>query len=369
MNELCNTTSQAEKIRKTLLTTASALALVAYGAEVQAADNNGPTVWIEGGWQFEGVSGESDPFVPPLDAYNRANSLISFVTMEQALGRTYGGEGSISFQPEGSDWVFAVSARYGRVHTVRHVLDQKTVSAQGPLKSWNRGTITPTNKLYAEGATSNSESHAILDFQVGKDIGVGLLGRSTDSVISFGVRYAQMSAKSKGNLYDHPQAGFEQVPFGVAKYRIVTTGLASAASESRADNLRALGPSISMKNTTGLLGTVDDGQLALDWGVNAALLFGRQKAKVSDHSTVFPGWPGTGIRNTSHATHSRSRMVTIPNIGGFAGLSYRFSNSKLSAGYRADFFFGARDGGLETRSTADVGFHGPYATISVGLGG
>ena len=66
-------------------------------------------------------------------------------------------------------------------------------------------------------------------------------------------------------------------------------------------------------------------------------------------------------------TRSRSRMVTIPNIGGFAGLSYRIQNAKVSAGYRADFFFGARDGGLDTRSTADVGFHGPYATISIGL--
>jgi hypothetical protein len=65
---------------------------------------------------------------------------------------------------------------------------------------------------------------------------------------------------------------------------------------------------------------------------------------------------------------TRSRMVVIPNIGGFAALSYRFPNAKLSAGYRADFFFGARDSGFETRSTADVGFHGPFATISIGLG-
>jgi hypothetical protein len=62
-------------------------------------------------------------------------------------------------------------------------------------------------------------------------------------------------------------------------------------------------------------------------------------------------------------------MVTVPNIGGFAALSYRFPNAKLSAGYRADFFFGAKDSGFETRSTTDVGFHGPYATISIGLGG
>jgi hypothetical protein len=62
-------------------------------------------------------------------------------------------------------------------------------------------------------------------------------------------------------------------------------------------------------------------------------------------------------------------MVTVPNVGGFAALSYRFTNAKISAGYRADFFFGAKDSGLETRTTADVGFHGPFATISFGIGG
>jgi|HubBroStandDraft_2_1064218.scaffolds.fasta_scaffold44336_3 hypothetical protein len=44
-------------------------------------------------------------------------------------------------------------------------------------------------------------------------------------------------------------------------------------------------------------------------------------------------------------------------------------NFKVSAGYRADFFFGAMDGGLDTAKKENVGFYGPFATISVGLGG
>jgi len=57
----------------------------------------------------------------------------------------------------------------------------------------------------------------------------------------------------------------------------------------------------------------------------------------------------------------------VPNIGGFAAISLKFPNAKVSLGYRGDFFFGAKDSGFETRSTTDVGFHGPYATISIGL--
>jgi hypothetical protein len=41
----------------------------------------------------------------------------------------------------------------------------------------------------------------------------------------------------------------------------------------------------------------------------------------------------------------------------------------VSFGYRADFFFGAMDGGIDTRNTSTVSFHGPFATISIGLGG
>ncbi len=98
---------------------------------------------------------------------------------------------------------------------------------------------------------------------------------------------------------------------------------------------------------------------------------GAKRRRSAHHSTV-ANFTET-IERTIHAyptvTRSRSRMVTIPNIGGFAGLSYRLQNAKFAAGYRADFFFGARDGGVETRNTTDVGFHGPYATVSIGFGG
>ncbi len=106
--------------------------------------------------------------------------------------------------------------------------------------------------------------------------------------------------------------------------------------------------------------------------MNAALLFGRQKARFSHQSAVDRvtgvAYP-TATQAHPMATRSRSRMVTVPNIGGFAGLSYRIRNAKFAAGYRADFFFGAKDSGLDTRNTTDVGFYGPYATISIGLGG
>lgn len=379
MSELHNTPN-ATKIRQTLLATASAFVLAAGGSlpEAQAADTVRPTVWIEGGWHFESVMGDADTFAPPLDAFTRATGLPSLTAIENTLGRTYGAEGSISFQPKSSDWVFTASARFGRSQSTRRSINEKTIIGP-PLKKTTTypvvETIISTFPAYATHSVKNSEGHLIADFQAGRDVGIGLFGRGTDTIVSFGARYAQMNARSNANSLANPDAAFSQGEFVYGpfhKYHIQISNHRSAASMERTDSLHALGPSLSMKNTTGLLGTVDDGQIALDWGVNAALLFGRQKAKTSHHSTVRYYSGKTGLRSIhtyAPVNRTRSRMVTVPNVGGFAGLSYRFTNAKLSAGYRADFFFGAKDSGLETRSTADVGFHGPYATISIGLGG
>ena len=68
-------------------------------------------------------------------------------------------------------------------------------------------------------------------------------------------------------------------------------------------------------------------------------------------------------------TMDRSHSVAVPNVGGSMGLSFHYAAAKVSFGYRADFFLGAIDGGIDTHNSEDVGFHGPFATISIGLGG
>jgi hypothetical protein len=301
--------------------------------------------------------------------------------MEKALGRSQGAEGSVSFQPQGSDWVFGISGRYGRSHTKRR-LDQRHVINGDPgyeITFLGSHQVTPSYTNYAIQATNNKEAHVILDFQVGKDIGIGLFGGRTDSVLSVGARYAQMNMSSKGHAYAAPgvrfygRGGFNF--FGKYQYIIQADHQKSATTLERSGSFHGIGPSLSWSNTTGLLGDVADGQLALDWGANAAVLFGRQRTKVNystvarsyQHTVGFGQTTATPQHKTVHRTESR--RVTVPNLGGFAALSYRFTNAKISAGYRADFFFGAMDGGLDTHRSTTMGFHGPFATISGGLGG
>ena len=77
------------------------------------------------------------------------------------------------------------------------------------------------------------------------------------------------------------------------------------------------------------------------------------------------------LHNTyqNSGAHTRAKFATVPNIGGFAGASWRIQNFKVSAGYRADLFFGAMDGGIDAAKKENVGFYGPFASVSVGLGG
>src|SRR6185312_15982666 len=128
-------------------------------------------------------------------------------------------------------------------------------------------------------------------------------------------------------------------------------------------------------------GNAETSEISFDWGVNAALLFGRQKTRTyhqttSENHYLHPGQfrtvPGSRVtvyQNPPTPDHTRSRSVTVPNVGGFAGLSFRYANARISAGYRADFFLGAVDGGIDSRRTYDRNFYGPFATVSIGLGG
>ena len=89
MSELMNTQDAERDFRWQLLTTVSALALLAavYGSsEAKAADEDAdrPTVWIELGGQLEHVSGQGDLFTPGFLAANPNSPVLQPVTPVQA---------------------------------------------------------------------------------------------------------------------------------------------------------------------------------------------------------------------------------------------------------------------------------------------
>jgi hypothetical protein len=391
MSELVNIRDNLTAIHWKLLTSVSALTLTAYissAGMAHAEDASRPQIWIELGANLNQPSNGNQLFAPPFFS-QIPTGFPPPTAIEKRLRMGLDWESAISFQPDNSDWSVSVSARYGRKsrtndqHFKTKVLPTQFVTASGhyvePLGFPHR--YEQTNVL-------NAGTHAIIDFMAGKDVGLGMFGLPGTAVFNGGVRFAEFTSRSAIAVGLDPDSS--DVP-PTPRYHYHKFNGAFDASRS----FHGIGPSISLKASSPVIRDGSDSEFTFDWGANGAVLFGRQKVR-GNHSTIGayycqnnfygaatgcpaptanakPFAPYEGIRQISQYQHThsinRSRMVIVPNIGAFAGISYRLANAKLSLGYRADFFFGAMDGGIDTTKKETVDFYGPFASISVGIGG
>jgi hypothetical protein len=388
MSELINATRTGKDFRLRLLTSVSVLAFIGSVCSADAADEDSdrPTVWIELGGQLSQLADSHDAFAPAIFA-GRPSMFSPPGNFEKPPSASFDEEGKISFQPDGSNWVFSAAIRYGRSSS-KHSVHQQTYPAPFVLH-YNTpgagvlGTWPPYGEKFADTDAQFSERHMIVDFQVGKDVGLGMFAnKDATSVFSIGVRFAQFSATSNIALKSDPDWHFiyTYLPFLAnyftqTKFPIQQPFHSNLASMRASRSFHGIGPSISWNASTPVMGSAQSGELGIDWGVNAALLFGRQKAQTHHQTTArynsgyFQPKFVTLYRLPATPDHTRSKSVMVPNIGGFAGLSFKFPNAKLSLGYRADFFFGAMDGGIEAAKKEDRNFSGPFAAVSIGLGG
>jgi hypothetical protein len=389
MSELMNTNHGAGGFRWELLATVSVLALsavIAMPPETSAHedDRDKPTVWIEVGGQLERNDGIGAPFTPAFMQFKPTPApfkTASPIDVQHAPRYSKGAEATIVLEPSGSDWVFSASVRYGRSNGNKHVIAQTHPERSKYLgPAYGRAPIGATQIVpqFADTTVRLSETHTVLDFNAGKDVGLGIFGRDSTSIFSLGVRFAQfvsradVQARTRQNIQ---VTNIAPPPKYVPNYKFHTYYL--KANNERSFN--GIGPSLSWQASAPLTGDLQDGEFALDWGFNGAILFGRQKAKLHHHTQDsynkgIKYTPPSGNFGTHYKRYvpvsgnpQRSRSVIVPNIGAFAGLSYRIENFKVSAGYRADFFFNAIDGGIDTRQEFDRSFHGPFALFSVGL--
>jgi len=385
MSELTTATARTP-IRHALLLTVSATTLLSLVLPALADENARPTVWIELGGQWNSLSGQPEKIIPLFTVVGEQHGLISAADVQSAPRSSIGETGQISFQPTNSDWNFSASVQYGRSSRkqYRHEENRAGAYLNPPIHfEYIYGTAGIINQTADYSAKSN-ESHAIVDFAVGKDVGLGLWKQSVSSQISFGVRFAQFTAKSSINLRGDPyphRSGFKYFTPSHASIPFNAFRQYYKATPEMSRSFRGWGPSISWNGSVPVIQSGgEDAEVAFDWGANVGVLFGRQKAHVHHHTSgnlytlrpfdALSGLPKyTETHYVNSASVTRSRSVVVPNVGGLAGFSLKFSNAKISLGYRADFFFGAMDGGIDARKTYDRDFYGPFATISIGLGG
>jgi hypothetical protein len=384
MSELMN--GHRMDLRRQLLTTASMLALLGFvmGTSKALASDDGtdrPIVWIELGGQLERADYGADLPTAPFMANVKAPQ-PSPIAVDRPPLYNVAGDASISFQPEASDWIISASFLYGRSNGKKHVHYQPNhrVHQYVPGVGIN-GTYTIAGGNQDDLTPAHHESHAIVDFQAGKDFGLGLFGGHGSSIFNAGIRFAQFNSdaataiKAKpDNVFYNLLASYPQGSYKAPKYAAASHYHRYKFSAHTHDNFRAFGPSISWNASAPFVGNGNASELTLDWGVNAALLFGRQKTIVHHQTTAgefhkkyHPSY--VQLYHSNPPTRSRDHSVVVPNLGGFAGLSFRYAAAKVSFGYRGDFFFGALDTGVDTAKRTTMGFYGPFASISVGIGG
>jgi iron complex outermembrane recepter protein len=387
MNKI-NKTRAEMMYRHKLLMTVSATALLGlvYSTAANAGtDADRPLVWIELDGNLNRISGQPEPYMPPFDAVGVQHGLMSAGSLQTPPRYSIDGGGSISFQSEGSDWIFSASVQIGRSKMRKHEHQEvpiTTDSVIGPLRISDRFSIGYVDQT-ADYTVKSGERHAVVDFAVGKDLGLGLWGANSSSQIALGIRIAQFTTKTSMDLRADPyphRAGEKYLPqlHGSIPFNFYYQFYSARPTFDR--SFQGVGPSLSWKGSALIVGpSGEDAEVTFDWGANAGLLFGRQRVKIQHQTTAdrhvnlpFGPLSGQPKYSTDHYVNSartvRSRAVTVPNIGGLVGMSLKLPNAKISAGYRADFFIGAMDGGLDARKSVTRGFYGPFASISIGVG-
>lgn len=389
--------------RARLLATSSALALIAsaWAADLALASDADakPPLWIELGWQFSAVH-DSSNFAAPFGSLIPQSGLTAPLDGPLNLPRSNETYAKLSFQPDGSDWVFAASVRYGRAKA-NGSIKQTAPASNGaglyyftryPERGWvyTFPVVQKQHTNYIRAQTHTNETHLIMDFQAGLDVGLGMLSRHGTSVLSAGVRFAQLNttqditgmsavpdahfqyfyqkAHAFGPLNDHREFGYRQV------WHVLSGNSRSTR------NFDGMGPSLSWDATVPVAGHSEIGEVSVDWGLNAALLFGRQKKNVRHNTSGqyhcyvayyryrCEGDVGAGPVSDKSQLKT-ARHVLVPDLGGFLGASFHWKDIKVSAGYRADVFFRALDTAVPGGRKDDTrSFYGPFASISVGTG-
>ena len=332
-----------------------------------------------------GLTGAAPAATQTMTDLMVASGFAAPAAYEKAPNAGFDWEGKLALQPQGSDWVFKVGIRYGRSGRNGKVYQSEIPGTKTKIRLGRRSfpCDTPGVGNYAAchsgafrkfiNATSEqSEQHTIMDFEAGVNVGIGLFGREGMGNIAGGLRMAQF--KSRGNLEINSDP--EYIFTLPAQYHNV---FESRGNEDRA--FHGLGPEVSWEANQAVLRNGSEGEITLDWGVNAAVLFGRSSVNAQHFSSYCHENGSAQVLGCVTAAHyapgyhshvkttRRTRRKVVPNLGGYLGASARYNNAKISFGYRADTFFGAMDGGQETAKDYNRGFYGPYMNVSIGLGG
>jgi outer membrane receptor protein involved in Fe transport len=301
----------------------------------------------------------------------------------------WGAAGGIKFtwQPRKDGWFASAGVRYG--HAGGNVEDHGTTWDDIP-GGYYSSRFVPGLRYdpkahgwlnYAEATASNSESHAIADFMVGKDVGLGAWPARASSNASVGLRYAHFNSGGHVLMNGRPDLAFP------SDFIWLTGGHMHRfhAHVNAAREFEGAGIAGEWDASIKLVGDAERmGRLDMEVGLGAGVLFGKQATAVKGQlrggytveigTQYFPsyGYPGRQHVIDAYDTQldiRRSKRTTVPSVNANLGLSYTVGGVKVSGGYQWERYFNVIDGGVMQRKTYDRTIDGPYFKIAVGFGG
>ena len=285
-----------------------------------------------------------------------------------------GREVVLTYRPSNSPWRISAGARFGKTNGTSAFMaaepggrvclaGQFLCDAYGDLYGDDVYFI-PNNFMSA--TTTNREDHALVDFAVGRDVGIG----SLMSVLKAGLRYAEFDSRTRATLtgvpsWSLPAEGAFYNPSEHERYQ------ADLTTERQ---FEGYGPVLSWEAAHRLFGDDSRGHANIDWTLEAGVLFGKQDTTFAGQELAahFEGpkyGSQVGDPIVTAPPPSRSKSVTAPTFGATLGLSYDIQGIKVGAGYRWERYFDVLDTGYTEHENADRTIDGPYFKLSVGFGG
>ena len=229
------------------------------------------------------------------------------------INQGHDGWGGLNLSTDG--WIFGLSVTVGKAET-------------------SHAGFSYTSNSYpyhsGSGDVAHHETHAIVDFTVGQDVGLGMFGLEGSSVISGGVEWANFSATTVGSF------SYASKYYNTSFTRVIKR------------KFNGVGPVVSWNAATPIF--EPHCNLTLDWGASVAVLFGSRKAY------------GTDVDFTD-----RSHGATVPRTSAYLGIGWHPSGgvTEISVGYAFNAAFGVLDGGYGLAHSVDRVTQGPYVNFNV----
>lgn len=292
-----------------------------------------------------------------------------------------GWQGHFALRPRGGPWTIAGEGRFGKTdgafasdwtETVPEVPRYAPSSPKYDPEKTRESGVDNFATVFAD----NSEEFQIVDFKLGRDVGIGAWGAGATSRVGLGLKYAEFESTSEVHMYGVPTQYVP--PAGVNRF----AADAYEAHFSSSREFEGWGPTVSWDASTRLFGSEGEGRVLLDWHLDAGVLFGKQKTEAEHtESSRYYEWKdftlnkavggGEPVSETT-AQDSNKRNdddAKVSHFGARVGLSYRNGGVKVSLGYRAERYRDVLDGGIDDDNKVDRSMHGPYLRFTLGFGG